>query len=121
MKKTIFKTLSLLFVCLLLFSLSLPAFAAKQSEMVEAPLSELDGVNTNRNGGGAVAGAYEDKNTPSPTPETNEDPTQGEVAGVTDEAPDGMQIFWGVVIALLIAAAVVFGIVMLVPKEGKEQ
>ena len=41
----------------------------------------------------------------------------GQVAGVSDEAPDGMSIFWGIVISLLVAGAVVVGIVMLVPKE----
>lgn len=53
-------------------------------------------------------------NEPTPTPT----PDDGKVAGASDETNNG-SVFWGIVIALLIAGAVIAGIVLMIPKKNE--
>lgn len=43
----------------------------------------------------------------------------GQVLGISDEKP-GISIFWAIVIALFVAGAVVFGIVLIIPHDGED-
>ena len=43
--------------------------------------------------------------------QTSPETETGQVQGVSDQRPDGWRIFWGILVALLIAAAVVVGVV----------
>ena len=119
MKQSFKEFFPILFCALALFSLcSLcqPASAAGAArfEAAELPQSDADLVNPGGGSSGAVEGA------PDKTPEAQIN--EGEaVAGARDETPSGMTIFWGIAIALLIAAAVIFGIVMMVPKEEEDR
>ena len=46
-------------------------------------------------------------------------PEDGQVLGLSDEKP-GVGVFWAIVIALFVAGAVVFGIVLVIPHDGED-
>ena len=43
------------------------------------------------------------------------------VMGAYDESPGGVSTFWGIVIALFVAGAVVFGIAVVIPHEDEDE
>ena len=95
-----------IFVLILTLSCALPAAAL--------PAGEPGTVTIEDGAGHAPQNEKRDGTLPD---DIRPEEVPGQVAGASDEAPDGMSIFWGIVISLLVAGAVVVGIVMLVPKE----